>query len=446
VTTTPQKELFTNDKINVIVTSSGCDVKFEITLLPQATQKVYTQAIKIVKKEISLPGFRKGKAPDYLINEHYLSHINTEFRNLVVQEAFDEALKETKIYPLTDKSVKKPQLKNASKDEGALVVIEFECSPQIPTIDTKDVVLKKIEKESVTPEKIEKAIEDIRHHHATTENVTDRPIQEGDFVDLDIDAIDNPAHNICSNTRFHVVKGEMSEWMRKLIIGLSVNDSIEGMSEKELDDHDHVHTEHCKHDHEEFKPTLCRLTVKSINVSTLHPVDEELAKKVGVPSIDVLEERIKANLEKQFEDSVNEDLRQQIENLLLEKYQFAVPSSLIEDQYKTRLTNTIKGLRKQGESEESIKNRIEEIKEEVRQKTSDDLRFFFIARKVASEHDFQVTQAELYKEMSRQMWVLPVEESIIDASMKPEEVQSRLYWLIIGDKAKDYLIQQAKVL
>ena len=443
-----QKEEFKNENMTVAVSRKpGCHVKFDVEVTPLGIQAAHSQAVRNVKKEISIPGFRKGKAPDNLVQQHYKSHIDQEFRDCVLQTSFNEAMKLTKIYPLNENSVKKPQLKSCSKEDGAKLSIEFESEPQVPQVKPAEFQLKRREKKAITDKNVEETIQNIRHHHAVWEDVTDRPIQEGDFVDLDVDAIDNPAHNICTNTRFEVKKGHMAEWMKNLVIGKNLNETVEGMSEKQEDDH--VHTEHCKHEshqHPEFKPTLCRITVKTIKKATLPEINDELAKKVGLQSADELQHRVRDDLEKRAEAEVQEDLRDQMEKLIVEKYSFDVPASLLDGEYNARLANKLKGLRKHNEPEESINSRMSEIEEEVRKEAHEGLQLFFISRKVADEHKIAVTQEELMRELNRQLWMLPVEESVIDPNaMGTDEIRSRLYLVVMAEKAKAYLVQQAQI-
>src|SRR5262249_7600353 len=155
-----------------------------------------------------------------------------------------------------------------------------------------DLKLHPVKLQEVTQKHIDETIENIRLHHAEWETISDRPVQEGDFVNLDIDAIEEPGFNICKDTSFEVKEGKMGAWMRKLIIGLNVNESAEGISEKEKTNTE-TECEECVHNLEaqDFKPTHCRLTVKTIKKAILPALDEALAKKVGCDSVEQLRER-----------------------------------------------------------------------------------------------------------------------------------------------------------
>ena len=73
----------------------------------------------------------------------------------------------------------------------------------------------------ITPEPVEESkvteiIDDLRLNTATWEDVTDRPLQEGDYAHLTVEKLDEPQEMLCENTLFEVVPGKMANWMMKL--------------------------------------------------------------------------------------------------------------------------------------------------------------------------------------------------------------------------------------
>lgn len=428
-----EKTEFKNDHAHVMVDRQpGCKIKLDITVTPQATQAAYNKAIKAINKEVSLPGFRKGKAPEAMIVKNYASYVDQEWKEILVQTAFKEAMALTKIYPLNEETIQKPQVKKTSQEEGAEIVIEFEASPQLPEISPKELKLSPVERREVTEEEVDESIENIRLHHATWEEVTDRAVQEGDYIDIDIENLDSPGDFLCKDTRFEVVPGKMGNWMRNLVIGKNVNDTAEGMSERseELDPK------------AEFKPTHCKITIKAIKKAKLPEVDEELAKKVGVETAEELTEKVLQNLNNQAEEEVKQKLRDQLEETLLERYPFDIPSSLVTREKKNRLDFAKRDLQKAGKSDEEISRHLEEMEKDLDEKVNRAFRMFFIARHIADENKITVTQEELVRELMLQMYT---QASPIDTSLDPEEARSKVYINLLSLKVKDFLIDQATI-
>jgi trigger factor len=83
---------FQNENMTVdLKRDPGCLIRLDISLSPLATQAAYQKALKTVNKEVSIPGFRKGKAPQTLILKNYSQHVDREWRELLLNTAFGEA-------------------------------------------------------------------------------------------------------------------------------------------------------------------------------------------------------------------------------------------------------------------------------------------------------------------------------------------------------------------
>lgn len=367
-----------------------------------------------------------------MITQNYGSYIDQEWKEVLVQTAFKEAMALTELYPLNEESIKKPQVKNAKKDEGAEIAIEFESSPKIPTISPKDLKLKKVERKEVSQKQIDESLENIRLHHAEWEDIEDRGAEEGDYIDVDIQDNENPERYICKDTRFEVAEGKMGDWMRKLVVGKKVSESVVGLSERspELDPE------------AEFKPTNCKITIKAIKKATLAEIDEELAKKVGVQSVEELKEKVSMNLNSQADEEVQHQLRGQLEEIIIANYPFGVPASLIQREMKNRLDFLKREMEKAGKASDEISDQIDQSRSSVEKEVMKAFQMFFVARKIADENNIHITQDELVRELMLQMYT---QSSALDSSLDPEEARSKVYINLLSQKVKDFLIDQATV-
>lgn len=408
----------------------GCRIKLEIQVDAEATQAAYAKAIKNVSKEVSLPGFRKGKAPDALILKQYGKHVTREWHDLIANTAFQEFLQTTNLLPFTrDKSVRRVEVKSASRETGSHIVIEYETSPAVPKVDKAQIKIEPFPRHVVTEKNIDERIHNLQLHYADWSIVNDRPIQEGDFVDLDIVAIDShPQRTVCEDMRFEVAEGKMGSWMRKLLIGHHVNDSVEGVSEREEGDETPA---------EDFKPTQCRITVKSLYTSQLPALDEAFAKKLGLKDIADLRPKVVDELNRRADTEVKDRHRAQVEEQLLRIYPFEIPTSMIDEQKRVMVAERLHHLKQSGTTEPMEQLR-KEVEHAVDQELNRAYRLFFLCRSVADAHQIQVLQNEIYDEMGRQMMMSP-DQAMAFQNMGAEEVQSKLYVNVLSRKALDFL-------
>lgn len=432
-----QQEEIKTDNLSVnLIRKPGCLIRLEINVSPAGAKAAQAKAIKTVNKEVSIPGFRKGKAPEALVVQQFGKYVKQEWHEILLNTAFGEFLEKTKLYPFTttQKSIKRAEVKSADLEAGAQLIMEYEAKPEVPTIDGADIILKKVKREPITPEDIEDTIRQIQLRYAEWTDITDRPVQEGDFVDLTIEALEDPPRNICTEMRFEVAAGKMGHWMRKLIIGHHANEVLEGISEKEDDDKELP----------DFKATPCRITILRIKTAQEAPLDNELAKKVGLQNIEDLRPRVEADLNRKADAEVVDQTRAQVEEILLEKYAFDIPSSLIEKQRKELLDKRVYEMSAREDPPEKMIENVKKIEGEINQELDRAYRLFFIARKLAEENNIEVYENEVMNEMMRQI-MLPHGQGIIDASMNPEEARSKLFVNVLSQKVLDFLASKAKV-
>ena len=431
---------FSNENIRLRVESKPhCLVHLEISVTAQAVKAAYEKALKQVKKEVSLPGFRKGKAPEDIIMRNFGKTIEREWKDLVLQTAFRESIALCGIYPFTKNSVRRTDLKKCSKDDGAEIVIEYECEPQVPKIDINSLSLQPKAPKKIIDKTVELEIKKLQVMHATWEEITDRPVAIGDFVELDIDVIELPAHNICIDQLFSVEKEELPDWIYDLIVGMSLNESKEGTAIPEVD----IQNEFELSDEKGVAPKKCRITLKSIKKGILPPLDDEFAKKVGQESIAKLKEFIVERLTTREEKNSKEVARNNLCYELLKNYPIDLPRSLIEAETKGRIAcvKQAKDMKKgslpiDSQQEKQLKHDIEIMVE----------RFFicmYLLRQFASQANIAISQEEMMEEIHQQTMILPPEERLIYPGLETDDIRNRLFMKIMMRKCADWVIAQS---
>ena len=186
----------------------------------------HKKAVKAVAKEVSLPGFRKGKAPEQLIMKNFAKEVDKEWQSKTLPDlAFQECQKLAKI-PVLHRDGKVTYNMKSHSPSGALLVSRFETEPKSPLSTLNRCSLKQVKRPDVNEDKINETIRQVQLFFANWHNVQDRPVQEGDFVLLDVDVIEEtPSTPLFSSTRFEVTEKSMAKWMYELVIGKNAGDS-----------------------------------------------------------------------------------------------------------------------------------------------------------------------------------------------------------------------------
>lgn len=430
-----QKE-FSSENINGSVEcTQGCKVKVVAHLSPASTQAAHKKALKAINKEISVPGFRRGKAPDAIITKQYASYVEKEWKRVVADLILEESIKLTEIYPF-NQAINKVDIKSCTEAEGAEVHFEYERDPTPPLADASAISLDAVQVNEVTDGQIDKALEDLRYMFANYEEVSDRPIQQGDYVTLTIYSMEEGKDHgtmICESQRFELADGKVGHWMIELLSGRSSGEVVEGVSR---------YDSKMSVDQEKFKETPVRVHVDKVEIGILPEVGDELALRIGSENSEKLRENVRNDLTQRAQKDAKEATKESLKSQLLELYTFDVPESLFLKEKKRLMHNHLTALRRAKTPDDSIRKMGGQIEEEAGVKAERNVKFYFLMREIAKDAKIEVTRDEMVNEYNHQYWLVNPEERYISEDLEPDELRHRLFTAIMMKKAEEILLNK----
>ncbi|MBJ7449658.1 MAG: trigger factor [Parachlamydiales bacterium] len=434
---TPDVQQFQSETNSVQVTrESGCRVKLEIQVAPKTVKSAHKKAIKAVSKEVSLPGFRKGHAPEALILKNYAGNVDREWRQMVLEMGFQDALKLVKIYPLDRDGIKADVVTITTPDEAASLVISYEAEPSIPDVDCAAIELKSPETKEISDKEMNEVLDQIRFYHAEWTIVEDRPAQENDHVRVDIVSLkdDQEPAPLVTNERI-AINENLQPWLKSLIVGKNVGDISEG--ESFLTDTSDEATR------SSFVPGKYRVTINTIENPVLPEVDQAFAEKIGAKDVEDLMTQIRGKIDRENNVARRQELRELVETHLIDNYAFDLPKTLLENETKFRFQKKQETNKAKQQEEKSA----EDLKQEAETESRQTLHLFYLCRKIANKYKISVTNQELYSQLAR-MLNIPAEQlpELIKARPDiPQELSAAVYSKTLIDKVKDYVVDHAKI-
>lgn len=434
----PVKE-FKNEAVTVTARlRPRCIMEYKVIASPKIVKTAHQKAVKAITKEVSLPGFRKGKAPDYLVLKNYSGQINKQWEEAIAEVAFRESQALAQVPLINNKEKVSFQIQSHSLENGAELTLTFETEPVIPNIDPKQITLKAAVRPEVNEDKVQETIRQVQLFFSEWKKIEDRPVKEGDFVLLDVDIIeDTPPTSLFSNTRFEVVDKSMAQWMKKLVIGLKTGDSAEGVSIP-----DEGATEEEK---KEFPPKKVRLHLKAIEEPVMPPVDDAFAKQLGVPTLAELPAAISSLLNKQADAHVQEKLREQLGNFLITHFSFDLPASLIENETQLRLRQLFQDSDFQRYWEQVPIEERKKMIETLYQQSEKAVRMFYLCRKILADGHIAITPEDVSRGPTTPLEALILPPSGLQQHQNPEIRRAEVVSKLMLEKAEDYLITHANI-
>ncbi len=438
--TSSESTEFSNDSIHVKVNQQpGCLVAIEISVSPPASKIAYAKAIKEVNKEISIPGFRRGKAPDSTIIQKFSSRIQSEWENILVNTSAAEAFKLINLYPALNETGRPIILKigvvKISKDENSLVKLEFETLPTIPKIDPSLLTLSTNELQVITEEQCQEKLDELLLNKAEWEELTDKAIEEGDFVDVIIHAIEDENE---PDAETESQKDESEEesfryWVKENKISMDLYQKLIGLRPKEI------------FDFEDDEKHPVRIEIKKILKPILPQANDELAKSVGASDLTTLKSRIRTTLEIEAKKAQYEAKANELISQLIEKFSMDIPESAIKKHREQIIKRTIDNMKHMmPESSEMERNAaIKRLPKMIGSKSHDILHLRYLVSAYAQENLLTVTNEEFQSELTQLYYRAQAGlQPYLDFSKDIHEIQAEVYDQMITQKVLSSLINR----
>lgn len=424
-----QPEQFVQEVTAIVHRKPACLIELEVTASPSLVSQAHKEATKKVGKEAQLPGFRKGKAPNELILKRYPQVIESEWHKKIADLSFAAAQSQVRIPVLNGNSSISFDLKSHSLKEGAKVIFSFETEPEVPSVDPSLFQSQEEPSSQVEEKQIDEAIRQLQYYYAKWTPVTDRGVQEGDTIVIDLDTLDGEPQKVFHQVRFEVATSRMADWMKRLVLGAKTGDVLEGVSEA-----DETASEEEK---KEFSPKRVRLTLHKVELAHLPTVDDEFARTLGVPDVAALRVSIQGKLQDLLEQDRQEKRRKQVNDFLMQRYDFELPLSLIKAEQDHRLKEALHDSSQRKSYESSSEEEKKKVHERMFLEASQSIKLFYLARQVIRDANIPVTHSEV-----EQAAIQLAQGQKLDPEHLPRELYALALSTVILRKAQDYLLKK----
>lgn len=383
------------NEVKVQVHEKGsCLVEMEVNVSPRMIQEARKNAIKAVNKEVELPGFRRGKAPQEIIVKKFPADIEERLRKELADLAFLAAQQIAHVPVLNNNSQISFHLQKLSPEEGADLLFSFETEPKVPPVDLAGFSLEPIEYKEASEEQIQEAILQMRFFYAQWKPVEDRPVQDGDYITINLDTVEGDVlQNVFRHVRFEVSKTRMASWMKKLVEGAKAGDLLEGISEA-----DETATEEEK---AQFKPKKVLIYLLEVQEVGLPELNDDFAKKVGSSDLADMRQSVANLLNSKIKEKIENEQREQVNKYLVDHYHFELPQSLVNTELKHRFSKLSESPDFKSKWNKISEDERKEVEMKLLLETSQALRLFYLSRSVVRDEKIPLTHQEVQHEALR---------------------------------------------
>ena len=298
-------------------------VEIDKELMESGVNKAYTKA----RKNIMIPGFRKGKAPRKMIEAMYGAHV---FYEDGLEEIFPEVY-DFAVVKQDVKAIGRPSLTDMDiSDEGIVTItLTTETYPEVTLGQYKGLEVEKAEV-SISDEQVEAELDRMAQNVASTETV-ERAAEMGDTANIDFEGFDN-------GVAFDGGKGENFDL--KLGSGSFVpgfEEQVVGMSAGEEKDIDITFPEDYKKELA-GKAVVFHVKVNKVSVTNVPAKDDEFAKDVSeFDTLDELKADIRTKAQEDAEKKAQSAFEQACVDKAAEGTTVEMPKALVEAEIDSQM-------------------------------------------------------------------------------------------------------------
>ncbi|MBQ8498797.1 trigger factor [Chlamydia sp.] len=384
---------FSNDLFSIkIEENPGCVVSAKVQANPAVTQRCHKEALKTVKKSVVLPGFRKGKAPDNIVESRYSVQVEQELRRLLLRASFEALSQMCDRKPLSPRAVRSSAIDSCSATEGSVVSFSYEAFPVIPSLPWEQLSLPDLEPvQEISDEDLEKGLQNVAYFFATKTPVT-RPSQEGDFISLSLHVskkgdVNSVPAAIFENKYFKISEEDMTDEFKAKFLNVSTGHRVE----------EEIRSE----DIQAFlNGDLLTFTVNAVIEISSPEMDDEKARQLQAESLEDLKSKLRIQLENQAKEAQHQKRLSATEDALAQLVDFDLPQSLLQEREELLSREKLLNARLVKYcSDEELEKQKQVLLEEAKADARKAIKLLFLTQKVFSEKGLSISREELQQMM-----------------------------------------------
>lgn len=304
------------------------EVTVEVEAAPSEFAEEKEAVLKSFARRVKIPGFRPGKAPRALVEQHLgaEAHAAEATQNLIAK-LYTKMIQEIGVEPIDQGKVSNLQNNGADGKDPLIITYTVPVAPEVTVTDYKGIPIPPIQTE-VSAEEIEQVLTNLQERLAAYPEVTDRAAREGDLVEIDV------AANQADGTPYEPLtrkgaglllgQGNITPAFDEALVSTKTGERKTFSVTFPKDFHDATIQD----------ATLTfAVTVNKIAEKKLPVLDDAFAKRVGgeeIGSLDTLKARIQENLQTQKKQEGEAAQRNQALEKVVEKVSITLPEPMIQ--------------------------------------------------------------------------------------------------------------------
>jgi len=419
-------------------TNEGLKRGYKIVVPAADIEEKVTTRLTEIAKTANMPGFRPGKVPVALLRKNYGDAIMGEILEQAVNESSQSAITDNELRPVTQPKIEIDKFENG---EDLEYTIELEVFPEIELTDFAALKLDRY-KVPADEEQVNATIEQMASSQKETKPLEeDRPAQNGDIAVIDfvgrVDGEEFPGGK-ADGYSLDLGSGSFVPGFEDQVVGKNVGETFD------------VNVTFPENYTEELasKDAVFEVTIKELQEGVPLEIDDELAKKMGIETLDELKKTIWESHEQELGQFTRMRIKRDLLDILDKEHQFDLPEGMTDAEFDAIWE----------QFEQQRKNNPEQIDEDDKAKSDDDLkaeyreiaerrvRLGLLLAEIGRVNEITVSAEELNRALMQEAQRHQGQEKeVLEYYRNNPEAMQALQSPVLEDKVVDFIVELADV-
>lgn len=410
-----------------------------VTVPAEEFNQALDEAFVKVSKDVSLPGFRKGKIPRQMFEKRFgVESLYQDALDIVLSPNYAKAVEEEGITPVDQPEV---DIVEVEKGKDLIFTAKVTVEPEAKLGEYKGLEGTKLSTE-VTDHDIEHEIGHMLENHTEMVIKDDGEIENGDTVNLDFDGyLDGEQFEGGKAEEFdlEIGSGSFIGGFEEQLVGLKVGD------EKDVEV---TFPEDYQAEELAGKPAVFKVKINSIKVKETPELDDELVKELdqGVETVDELKAKLEKDLKEAKENQSDVALKEELLTKASDNAEIDVPEAMVNSELDRMLQEFEQNLSQQGinlEMYQQLSGQDENaLRETMKEDAEKRVRTNITLKQIAEDENIEISEGDLDSELEKMseqfgIGVEDIKSTLGDLSMLENDLKVQ--------KALDVLVDNAKI-
>lgn len=417
------------------INAEGLKREFKVVVPAGQLQTRVQDKLAEIARQVAMPGFRPGKVPMNIVRKKYGGAVMGEILENAVNDGAGQAITGNGLRPAMQ-----PKIEITKYEEGSDLefTVAIEVLPEIKTMDFGSIKLER-DKAVVPDSEVDEALANIAERNESSEPVK-RAAKSGDVVVIDfVGKLDGVAFPGGTAEGYSLKLGSNTfiPGFEDQLVGKKAGQEVEVNV-----------TFPAEYGNESLagKPAVFEVKVNEVRAAKAAALDDELAKKVGMESLDALKAAIRDEISRELDGISRMKLKRALLDALSDGHDFPVPPGMVEAEFEV-IWKQVEADKEAGRLDAADAGKSDdELKAEYRTLAERRVRLGLLLAEVGRVNEITVTQEDLNRGIMMEARRYPGQEHLVlQYYQRNQDALESLRAPLYEEKVVDFILELAKI-